>query len=91
MSVSANRVVITDATRAKYPQFKYSRVTHELCIVDVDVASEVVIVGDPNNGCYEWLIRTRGVIETYSDVAYGDSSIALRDGLIAYHGLPQGT
>jgi hypothetical protein len=49
----------------------------------------VEVVGDPDNGCYEWIIRTlEGVLE-HSDCGYGMPSVALRDGLIAYYGLPE--
>lgn len=88
MSITAPRTPVTDLS--KYPRFAYSRVTHELYRVDVDLENQVVIVGDPDNGCYEWMIRTPQGIERHSDVGYGDSAIAMRDGLIAYFGLPDG-
>lgn len=45
---------------------------------------------DPVIGGYEWLIRTeRGRIKQHSDCGYGIAAIALRNGLIAYFGMPQ--
>jgi hypothetical protein len=46
--------------------------------------STVEVFGDPDNASYEWLIRTKGVIEAHSNCAYGHDAIALRDGLNEY-------
>lgn len=64
-------------------------VLHELDLGDGFI---IRVIGDPGNGCYEWLIERpeqsiRQHLE-FSDCGYGQSEIALRDGLIAYFGLP---
>lgn len=48
----------------------------------------VKVVGNPDMGSYEWMVECGGKIE-HSDCGYGDSDIALRDGLIVMHGYPQ--
>ena len=45
------------------------------------------VIGNPDNGAYEWLVEREGRLE-HSDCGYGDSDIALRDGLIVLHGIP---
>ena len=67
-----------------YPRFKYSsndhlKVLHKITFGFDDV---VEVVGDPDNGSYEWLIRTSAGITHYSDCGYGCSANALLDGLI---------
>lgn len=47
----------------------------------------IEVVGDPDNASYEWVVR-RGDEIKHSDCGYGHSSIALRDALIDYYGLP---
>lgn len=47
----------------------------------------VRVIGNPVMGSYEWLIEESGNLR-HSDCGYGDSDIALRDGLIARFGLP---
>lgn len=68
------------------PVFHYTGDAEVLMSVDVDMDAEVVIVGQPQNGAYEWVIVNHGKVESHSDCGYGQRSIALRDGLIAYHG-----
>ena len=47
------------------------------------------VVGDPANVSYEWVLRdAAGTILHHSDCGYGGEIVALRDGLIAYCGLP---
>jgi hypothetical protein len=74
----------------RMPHFKYTGEAKVLMRVDVDMYSEVVIVGE--DGAYEWVIVNEIVagktVERHSDCGYGQISIALRDGLIAYHGAP---
>lgn len=57
--------------------------------LDVDDDVRVIVVGDPNNGSYDWGIERRGLVEQHSDVGYGIADVALRDGLIAYYGPPK--
>jgi hypothetical protein len=69
--------------------FKYTGDAKVLMSVDVDMDAELLIVGQPENGAYEWVIVNHGAVERHSDCGYGQKSIALRDGLIAFHG-PKG-
>jgi hypothetical protein len=71
----------------KLPRFKYTGDSKVLMTVDVDMDAELLIVGQPENGAYEWVIVNHDKVEQHSDCGYGQKSIALRDGLIAYHGL----
>jgi hypothetical protein len=71
----------------RMPRFKYTGESKVVMTVDVDMDAEVVIVGQPENGAYEWVIVNHGKVERHSDCGYGQKSIALRDGLIAYHGM----
>jgi hypothetical protein len=62
----------------------YTKNKKTLHIITCDMHSTVEVFGDPDNACYEWLIRTKGVIEKHSDCAYGHDAIALKDGLNEY-------
>lgn len=86
MSITAPRTAISDIN--EYPRFNYTRVTHEMYRVVADHKTEIVIVGDPANGCYEWMLRSGKRVERHSDMGYGEPALAMRDGLIAYYGLP---
>ena len=70
------------------PHFRYTGDSKVLMSIDVDMDAEVLIVGQPENGAYEWVIVNHGKVEQHSVCGYGQKSIALRDGLIAYHGSP---
>ena len=67
-------------------------ILHELEIED---GYFIRVIGDPDNGAYEWLIErpkptpytNRPAVE-FSNCGYGISEVAFRDGLIAYYGLP---
>jgi hypothetical protein len=61
----------------------------QLYSMDVDMDAEVRIVGDPANGAYEWIIVEHGIVTKHSDCGYGMPSIAMRDGLVEFHGLPE--
>jgi hypothetical protein len=71
----------------RMPRFHYTGAAKVLMTVDVDLYAEVLVVGDPDNGAYGWVIVNHGDVEDHSDCGYGQKSIALQDGLIAYHGL----
>lgn len=73
----------------RIPRFKYTATPVLLTTVHVDLHIDLHIVGDPHDGGYEWVIVNRGNVEQHSDCGYGMQSIALRDGLIAFHGLPE--
>lgn len=49
------------------------------------------VFGDGANGSYEWVLLELERPSKHSDAGYGDPSIALRDGLIEYHGQPDAT
>lgn len=68
--------------------FKYTNNVQVILSIDVGMQDSVDVIGDPDNASYEWMIRTPKGITEHSDCAYGQVSVALRDGLIAYHGLP---
>lgn len=72
------------------PRMQYSepvKILHEL---GMDGFVTLLVVGHPDMGSYEWVLARRvgGSIDKHSDSGYGCADIALRDGLIAYHGLP---
>lgn len=74
-------------------RMKYSEPLKVLYEVSVDMNVTLLVVGDPDNGGYEWVIvdnddTTKPQPTRYSNLGYGMSCDALRDGLIAYHGLP---
>lgn len=58
--------------------------------LEIDDSVHILVIGDGLLGAYEWAIERDGLVEEHSDVGYGCADIALRDGLIAYYGLPQG-
>jgi hypothetical protein len=70
----------------RMPVFHYTSDAEVLLSIDVDLDAEVLVVGQPQNGAYEWIIVNHGEVEKHSDCGYGQRSIALRDGLIAFHG-----
>jgi hypothetical protein len=46
----------------------------------------VEVIGDPDNGGYEWVIRNEaGKIIEHSNDGYGSTDVALRDGIAAYY------
>jgi hypothetical protein len=77
--------LLTDDQPLKLPHFKYTGDSVVVTSIDVDMDAEVLVVA---GNCYEWVIINHGKIEHHSDCGYGQASIALRDGLIAFHGLP---
>jgi hypothetical protein len=72
------------------PRFNYTTNKAVMHSIEVGMSdSYVEVVGDPDNGSYEWIIRKPEGITEHSDCGYGITSVALRDGLIAYYGLPE--
>lgn len=55
--------------------------------ISVDFSVNVMVVGDPENGAYEWLIK-RDTHLVHSNSGYGCADIALRDGLMVYWSEP---
>lgn len=83
------RPVVTDA-----PQFHYSandnvRLLYRMPGYEDDHWVEVI--GDPNGGGYEWVIRKAGKIIQHSDSGYGCTFIAMHDGMSVYESLPDST
>ncbi len=70
------------------PYFRYTANRQMIHSIPAGMDDHVEVVGDPENGAYEWVIRTADGVREHSDVAYGSPGLALRDGLIAYFGLP---
>lgn len=71
------------------PRFRYTENRKTLHSIPVGMTDLVEVVGDPDNAAYEWLVRTPDGVREHSDVAYGSPEVALRDGLIAYCGMPE--
>lgn len=79
-----------------YPEYSGPRLTlsytdperlRVLRSLPMDGDCVLMVLGDLGLAAYEWAIK-RGEKVEHSNCAYGQSSVALRDGLIAYHGLP---
>jgi hypothetical protein len=66
--------------RLEYADPTCLRVLHE---TQIDFNVDLKVVGNPENGTYEWLIQRENRL-VHSNCGYGMSSIALRDGLNAY-------
>ena len=67
---------------------RYGSTVSILRALDVDEDVRILVIGDGANGSYDWAIERHGGVDTHSDCGYGVADIALRDGLIAYYGLP---
>lgn len=67
------------------PHFHYCAPWNECRIIHEHdcMGTRLLIVGDPDNGGYEWAILREGKVESHSNDGYGISEVALRDGLIA--------
>lgn len=86
VSHEINDANIVAGYRARHVVLHYSHNVRTLFSVDVDVDVTVEVFGDPENGAYEWLIREHGTVTQHSDCGYGQSAIALRDGLNVWFG-----
>lgn len=67
------------------PIFRYTNPVATVHSFEIFPRSFVRVIGDPDNGAYEWVIVECGKVTSHSDCAYGQSTIALRDGLTEYH------
>ena len=65
-------------------RFTSNRTVVHTLRVDADYA--VLVVGDPDNAAYEWVVTKDGQVVDFSNDAYGIWVAALRDGLVAYLG-----
>lgn len=75
---------VTDlAITGAKPEFVYSapwhecKVIHSLRVMD----DHILVIGDPDNGAYEWVKLHANKVKASSDCGYGISEIALRDAL----------
>ena len=90
------RTPIPEHLKPHLTKLKYSTAVHVLHELELGDGYFIRVVGSGDDGCYEWVIERphatphtkRPAIE-FSDVGYGQSEVALRDGLIAYYGLPR--
>lgn len=89
------RKEIPAAILAKVKNLRYSTAVCVLHELDLGDGYFVRVIGDPDNGAYEWCISRPESAKIYgkptfehSDDGYGQPEIALRDGLIAYFGMP---
>lgn len=77
------RPLVTDA-----PCFNYTGPANIRLLYRMpgDGVSDLIdVIGDPDNGAYEWVLRdSAGKIVKHSDCGYGSTVAAMRDGLIAY-------
>jgi hypothetical protein len=72
----------------RHLRFRYTDDCQPILSIGIGVSDLVAIVGDPENAAYEWAILTPDGVREYSDCGYGSSDVALRDGLMAYLGMP---
>lgn len=72
--------------KADQLRFKYSANRTVVHSLEVEADYAVLVVGDPDNAAYEWVIVKNGEVVEHSDSAYGMWVAALRDGLAAYLG-----
>lgn len=77
----------TPTSAAQRLNLEYTNVVDECYRLIFDHVHQLVILGDAANASYEWVIEECGKIVAHSNDGYGVFSVALRDGLIAYHGL----
>lgn len=85
--MNGNSLLTKANSAAKALKLDYTPAVDECWRIQFDQVHQLVVIGDRANGSYEWVIEDKGRIVANSNVGYGDDSIALRDGLIAYHGL----
>ena len=65
--------------------FKYTANVSEIHRISCGIDDAVVVVGDPENAAYEWVIERIGVgVLEHSDDAFGSPESALRAGLNKY-------
>jgi len=67
---------------------KYTNDVKTYYSFEVDFDTFVEVIGDGDNGCYEWIIRDGDEIVEYSNIGWGDMTTPLRDALCVYHGTP---
>ena len=65
-------------------RFQYTRNRETLHRLDLDPETDLLIVGDPDNGSYEWVLTSPTEVRSHSDDGWGSLAAALRDGLNHY-------
>lgn len=90
--MSADTLPVLRLASGRRVVFRYT--SYEAVVLEVSTGGSftgaVLVVGDPDNAAYEWVhIEAEGVV-AHSDAGYGMPAVALRDGLIAALGLPEG-
>lgn len=77
----------TATPAAQRLNLEHTSVEIEYYRIRFDPVHQLAIVGAEAYTSYEWILEERGKIVAHSNDGYGQFSVALRDGLIAYHGL----
>ncbi len=89
LRITDPRPLVSDAPQLKYAGNENVRLLYRMPgYSDTNGQSDwIEVIGDPDNGAYEWVIRRGGKITEHSDAGYGSTLVAMRDGLAAYeHG-----
>lgn len=80
------RPLVADALKFNWSANDNVRLLYRKCVGATDW---VEVIGDPDGGGYEWVIRNdAGKIVEHSDCGYGCTDTALRDGIAAYYHEP---
>lgn len=69
------------------PHMNYTSPDRLVVLYEVSGGSEghrICVIGDPDNGSYEWLIQTPKEIR-HSDCGYGNWHLPMRDAMVVYH------
>lgn len=74
------------------PKFDFIEPLESYTIESVHLGDgvRVEVFGNPNVIAYEWILHRDHRIENHSNKGYGNVGVALRDGLIAALGMPEG-
>lgn len=72
--------------KADQIRFRFTANRTVVHTLEIEVDYAVLVVGDPDNAAYEWVIVKEGQVFEHSNDAYGMWVAALRDGLAAYLG-----
>lgn len=72
--------------RALRSKFKFSDVNSIVLRLELEADDFLYVVGDRDNGSYEFVILRGDDVVDFSDCGYGIPNIALREGLSMYYG-----
>lgn len=70
--------------KAQDIRFEYTNNIAEVRRLVLEDGDMLVIRGDPDMGCYEWVLIKEGEVTKHSDDGYSWELSALRDGLARY-------